>query len=549
MERRDVLKIGALGAIAAGGLAVPLGQAAGARSPSRLPSSNMPRPYVAAFRRPQVLQPYATGTDAMGRVDYYSVTAQEVRANIVPGLTTRVWGYNKRVPGPTISVAQNTRVKLRVRNKLPAVHPLFGHPFATSTHLHGSASLPQYDGYASDLTQPGWYKEYEYPDYQGARTLWYHDHAAHRTAQNVYSGLAGQFHLHDSYELGQLPQGEFDVPLVVTDAMFAANGDLGYDDKSLKSLWGDVILVNSVPWPVMKVKRRVYRFRILVASVSRSYRFRLSTGEPLTIVATDGGLVPVTQSVSSFRHSSGERYEVLVDFRKYAPGTNVDLLNLSNQNNVNYEHTGKVMRFQVTDEPFDGAFNTVPSTLSIGPQGSETMGLAVPATVATNLRVLHDDVTNVWSINNATWGDVERSGFTKVLANPAINAVQLWQIENRSGGWHHPLHIHLVDFRVVWRNTNGGQPYPWERGPKDVVYVGEDETVRVVTKFSVGAGSSGGRYMIHCHNLVHEDHDMMGQYRVGTNPYDNDPNDPIRAARPVADLLPPDAPVHTGPTA
>ena len=28
--------------------------------------------------------------------------------------------------------------------------------------------------------------------------------------------------------------------------------------------------------------------------------------------------------------------------------------------------------------------------------------------------------------------------------------------------------------------------------------------------------------MIHCHILVHEDHDMMGQFSVG-NPNDNDP--------------------------
>ena len=27
-------------------------------------------------------------------------------------------------------------------------------------------------------------------------------------------------------------------------------------------------------------------------------------------------------------------------------------------------------------------------------------------------------------------------------------------------------------------------------------------------------GPQVGRYMIHCHNLVHEDHDMMVQYRV-----------------------------------
>jgi spore coat protein A, manganese oxidase len=40
-------------------------------------------------------------------------------------------------------------------------------------------------------------------------------------------------------------------------------------------------------------------------------------------------------------------------------------------------------------------------------------------------------------------------------------------------------------------------------------------------------GPHRGRYMIHCHNLVHEDHDMMGQFAVGAAPGARDPNDPM----------------------
>ena len=105
---------------------------------------------------------------------------------------------------------------LKVRNQLPAVHPQFGHPFDTSTHLHGSASLPQYDGYASDVTPSGYVKDYHYPNFQPARTLWYHDHGVHFTAQNAYGGLAAQYHLHDPVERALLPQGEFDVPITIT---------------------------------------------------------------------------------------------------------------------------------------------------------------------------------------------------------------------------------------------------------------------------------------------------------------------------------------------
>ena len=80
---------------------------------------------------------------------------------------------------------------MRQINNLPPVHPTLGYTPWTSVHLHGSASLPQYDGYASDITNPGQYKDYRYPNCQTARTLWYHDHGVHHTAQNVYMGLAG----------------------------------------------------------------------------------------------------------------------------------------------------------------------------------------------------------------------------------------------------------------------------------------------------------------------------------------------------------------------
>ena len=87
---------------------------------------------------------------------------------------------------------------MRQVNRLPRRHPTLGYLPTTSTHLHGSPSLPQFDGYADDLTRPGQYKDYEYGSDQDDRTLWYHDHGVHHTAANVYMGLAAQYHLHQT---------------------------------------------------------------------------------------------------------------------------------------------------------------------------------------------------------------------------------------------------------------------------------------------------------------------------------------------------------------
>ena len=52
-------------------------------------------------------------------------------------------------------------------------------------------------------------------------------------------------------------------------------------------------------------------------------------------------------------------------------------------------------------------------------------------------------------------------------------------------------------------------------------------------QFNTGE-DAGGRYMVHCHNLVHEDHDMMVQFSVG----DLRNNDPITTDPSVLDLTP-----------
>jgi FtsP/CotA-like multicopper oxidase with cupredoxin domain len=522
VTRRDMFKLGALGAVGtAGASQLPWSSVINAQVASLLAPGDMPRPFRTRFVRPPVLTPERTGRDQDGVLtDYYTVKERARKARILPTLSTVIYGYEGITPGPTIKVRRGRRVIMRVRNELPDTHPALGQDSSTSVHLHGSASLPQYDGYASDLTGPGWFKAYKYPNLQAARTLWYHDHGVHHTAQNAYAGLYAQYHLHDEAEQALLPQGEFDVPLMIADALFTPQGELtiGADESGL---WGDVILVNGRPWPVMTVKRRIYRFRFLVASISRSYRFQLGNGDPVTMVATDGGLMPKAQQVNQWRQSSAERYEVLIDFRRYKPGQRVVLRNLSNENNRDFPNTDQVMAFDVSDAPFskhNHTWNHVPNTLV----NSEVMGLK-EANATRTRRLFLQRQGGIWTINGHTWRDVEASEFQLLVANPRMNATEIWEFHNPGGGWFHPLHMHLVDFKILSRN--GRPPFDYERGPKDVAYVGGGETVRAIMKFR----PHSGRYMVHCHNLVHEDHDMMHQFAVGWAPGARDPNDPMGA--------------------
>ena len=122
VSRRDALRLGAFGMLGAAGLAVPIGAGSQAAGVSTLPPANTPRPYGTQFVRPPVL-PYQLGEDADGVFKLFTVTEQLGSANMVPGLQTPVFGYNGAVPGPVVKVEQGMRVKLRVRNQLPATHP------------------------------------------------------------------------------------------------------------------------------------------------------------------------------------------------------------------------------------------------------------------------------------------------------------------------------------------------------------------------------------------------------------------------------------------
>lgn len=534
LSRRDLLKGAA--ALGGAGLVVATGGSGVLAKDSKLSSKNTPTPFTSMFRRPPVLMPTEQGVDERGPYARYRLTQKTGRASILPGLTTEIAGYNGIFPGPTIKVPQGTRTEVRIANKL-GVNRLNRQPFSTVTHLHGSASLPQYDGYANDQTAPGCCKTYKYPNWQQARTLWYHDHNHRTTAQNVFLGLAGMYHLHDPYEQAQLPQGEFDVPLVVSDLAFKADGSVAFDDDDHAGFMGDVILVNGVPWPRMRVKPRVYRFRVLAASISRSYRFALSNGEPVHVVATDAGMTPKVAAVKSWRHGVAERYEILIDFRKYKAGTRVELRNLSNKNNEDFRNTDKVMQFEVVADAGAPDPYAIPSVLDPGPQpfagrGAIDVNKLTPDMAKVRRRLRVERKHGLWTVNGETWEDVEHTNFQRVLGNPKPYDVEIWDLVNESGGWFHPTHIHLVDGQIIGRNsTPDGKPFAWERGGKDTFYLGENETVSVLMQFVTGDGNEGGRYMVHCHNLVHEDNDMMIQFAVG----DLNMNDPVSSDRPVTD--------------
>ena len=98
----------------------------------------------------------------------------------------------------------------------------------------------------------------------------------------------------------------------------------------------------------MEVEQRKYRFRILNASISRSYGLTLDSGDPLTVIGTDAGLMAAPQQTKVLKMGMAERYEVVIDFAKYPLNRQVVVRNISPDNNIDFATTGVVMAFKVT---------------------------------------------------------------------------------------------------------------------------------------------------------------------------------------------------------
>lgn len=199
-----------------------------------------------------------------------------------------------------------------------------------------------------------------------------------------------------------------------------------------------------------------------------------------------------------------ERYEIVFDFSAYA-GQAVELRNLPKAGGIgtddDYLNTDKVMRFIVSSTPVEDT-SAVPDTLrsNVPFPISDT-----PNTINHHFRFHRSN--GEWQINNVVFADVDN----RVLAKVPRGTTEIWELENSSDGWSHPIHVHLVDFRVLARTDGNRAVMPYEAaGLKDVVWLGRGETAIVEAHYAPW----DGLYMFHCHNLIHEDHDMMAAFNV-----------------------------------
>lgn len=437
---------------------------------------------VEKFRRPMPLLPVKRPVGTAGRSDVYEMTIRPARAEILPGIQTDVLTYDGHFPGPVIKARTGRPVVIRQRNRLTV---------PTAVHLHGAAVRPDSDGDPMDLIAPGADRVYHYPNRQPHAPLWFHDHAHHLEAENVYRGLSGSYLLTDATERAlPLPAGRYDVVIALRDARFDDQGQLAYamGDRARNTL-----LANGVPYPYFEVAARKYRLRLLNASNQRRFELRLADGGPLVQIGSDGGLLAAPHTTDHLVLSAGERADVVVDFSRHPVGTSVVLKNTAGPGPA--EETGEVLRFDVVrtaDDP-----SRIPARLRTLPP------LPLPDAERTVVLRMDEGGEHPGAYIDEKVYDPER-----VDASVKFGTSEIWTVTNANARAEHNFHLHLVQFRVLERN--GRPPQPGESGLKDTVFLAPGETVRLQAVFD----SYRGRYVYHCHMFEHGTRGMMATMHI-----------------------------------
>jgi hypothetical protein len=112
-----------------------------------------------------------------------------------------------------------------------------------------------------------------------------------------------------------------------------------------------------------------------------------------------------------------------------------------------------------------------------------------------------------------------------------LNTTETWELRNLGGGERrggmmgmhgmempHPVHVHGLQFRVLERTVRRSYAEEWrviregfiDEGLKDTLLLMPGMRARILLSFR----DFTGMYLLHCHNLEHEDLGMMRNYLI-----------------------------------
>ncbi len=458
-----------------------------------------------------------------GLVREYTLTADEVSWELRPGFTTEAFAYNGQVPGPEIRVKRGDRVKVTLINKLDE---------PTTIHWHGVRVPSGMDGVPGVSQEPvpsGGTFVYEFvaPD---AGTFFYHSHV--NTDEQVDRGLYGPF-------IVEAPgEDTRDVVVALDDWLLDASGrrlgtertyeetetDNALDsvseatrppadgsqhrmpdgsmmggmqhegmmshhfDPEINGRYGNILTANgkagsAIP-EVIVPKGGERRLRLINASNAMTHELKADDGRLLEIVAVDG--TPLAQPVrtGTLTIPPAKRFDVLLRDRD-GKGWSLMEKRASGDLRVPVAAAGE----SGTGLVFDSDAPTPPDLSKRAPD----------AVVAVGTDRLMDPTT--WIVNGLPY---DMTGKNDPIAT--FKAGTWVKVRFTNGTMMaHQMHLHGVFMTVVAR---GGKPVA-QQYRQDVIVVRPNEAVDVAV-----LADNLGDWVLHCHNLEHEEHGLMAKIRI-----------------------------------
>jgi FtsP/CotA-like multicopper oxidase with cupredoxin domain len=399
----------------------------------------------------------------------------------------------------------------------------------------GKIKGPQWDNVESGFTNT-----FRYDNAVPAGNLWYHDHALGITRLNVYAGLAGFYFVRDDFDTGlpgndaDLPAFPYELAYAIQDRMFTNKGALFYPafpgdpyydgfitgegailppdlfpgggPTALAEFFGDHMVVNGKIWPKVDVEPRNYRMHLLNGTDSRFMAlqfYEVPTGAtdfsnangPLnfTVIGSDQGLADSPTTHSTLLSEPGSRYDIIFDFKTVTFGKRVIMKNIGGDEPFGgtltegpggdselqiFDHTDKIMAFDVVVPKDNTVDDVAPTTLGFGPptlgsydrkrkvalfEGMDEFGRLQPllgtAEPATDYGSGPGDTPQPinWPnepvyVSAGLVGQMEGSiaWHSPTTENPKLGDVEEWEIFNVTGDAH-PVHLHLVKFEILGR--------------------------------------------------------------------------------------------------
>jgi FtsP/CotA-like multicopper oxidase with cupredoxin domain len=409
-----------------------------------------------------------------------NLEASEFDWEFTPGQTTRVWGFNGSIPGPTIEARVGDVLEIRLTNKLNE---------PTAVHWHGLRVPAAMDG--TDMVQrplnPSESFAYRFvvPD---AGTFWYHPHV-NETVQ-MERGLYGAMVIRNDDE----PAFDGERVLIFDDVGLDDEGQIkppGWWKEWHNGRVGNTRLLNGKSEPTLEIAAgQIERWRFINASSARF--IKLSIGErPFTVIGTDGGLISAPYTTKDFLLAPADRVEIAVG--PFTAGETITVESL--------KYTRGAFEIPKT-QPF--------ATIVVGPKKPSR------AVIPPVLRIIEP-----LADRTATPTRVVKLGFKLSLEHGVdftinkethhhaesckVGELQVWDVVNGSPV-DHPFHLHGFFFQVLEVNGEPPEFQSWE----DTVNVPAKGRVRIVWI----PDDRPGEWMYHCHILEHHAAGMMAHFDV-----------------------------------